>query len=62
MFTEKYKSFYSLLSDVTVIEYVEGTIIKGKGEEIRIYIHKKYWDKLKQHLGKTCKLLIIIEE
>ena len=46
---------------MSAIIYVEGTVIKGGKDEIRIYIKKKYWKKLKPYIGKTVKMFIIIE-
>jgi len=46
---------------VTLVIYVEGTIYLHGGKEIRIYVHKKYWDKLKPLIGKKVRILIIEE-
>ncbi|GEM_PF-2334053 len=41
--------------------YVEGSIYLHGGKEIRMYIHKKYWEKLKPLIGKRVRILIIEE-
>ena len=42
--------------------YVEGTIItQGRGE-IRIYVRKRYWDRLRPLVGREVKILMVVED
>jgi len=41
--------------------YVEGTIIRHRGDELRIYIHKRFNDRIEHLIGKRVRILIIEE-
>ena len=42
--------------------YAEGTVILSGKEEIRIYVKKRYWDRLKSLIGKEVRLIMLVEE
>ena len=42
--------------------YAEGTVILSGKDEIRIYVKKRYWDKLKPLIGREVKLIMLVEE
>lgn len=46
---------------MSTVMYVEGTIISG-GNELRIYVKSKYWSKLKPYVGKSVKMIMVIED
>ena len=41
--------------------YAEGTVILGGKEEVRIYVKKRYWGKLKPLIGREVRLIILVE-
>ncbi|WP_243666514.1 hypothetical protein [Vulcanisaeta sp. JCM 16159] len=47
---------------MSAVIYLEGTVIAGGKEEIRIYVKKRYWDKLRPLIGKEVKLLMVVED
>ena len=43
--------------------YAEGTIItQGSRGEVRIYVKKAYWGRLKPLVGKSVRLIILVDE
>ena len=58
----KFLKFSSVDSiDMSLVYTATGTIIVTGRNEIHIYIHKKYWEKLKPLIGKKVRILIIEE-
>ena len=47
---------------MTSVVYAEGTVILSGKEEIRIYVKKRYWDRLKPLIGREVKLIMLVEE
>ncbi|BDR92624.1 hypothetical protein [Vulcanisaeta souniana] len=47
---------------MSVVLYLEGTVIAGGKGEVRIYVKKRYWDRLKPFIGKEVKLLMVVED
>ena len=43
------------------VVYAEGSVILSGRGEVRIYIKKKYWSKLKALVGREVKMLLITE-
>ena len=41
--------------------YVEGTIVTGGRGEIRIYVKKRYWERLRPLIGREVKILMVVE-
>ncbi len=46
---------------MSLVYSVTGTVMISGRNEVHIYIHKKYWDKLKPLVGKKVRILIIEE-
>ena len=44
------------------VMYVEGTIVTGGRDEIRIYVKKRYWGKLRPLIGREVKILMVVED
>ena len=42
--------------------YIEGTIVTGGRNEVRIYVKKRYWDKLRPLIGREVKILMVVED
>ena len=42
--------------------YAEGTVILSGKEEIRIYVKKRYWGRLKPLIGREVRLIMLVEE
>ena len=53
--------FLQLFVGMSTVMCVDGTIITGGKGEVRIYVKKKYWDRLKPYIGKGARILLVIE-
>ena len=49
-------------SNVTSVVYAEGTVILSGKEEVRIYVKKRFWDKLRPLIGREVRLIMLMEE
>mgnify|MGYP001770703010 FL=1 len=47
---------------MTVVLVIEGTIVTGGRDEIRIYVKKRYKEKLQPYIGREAKILLVIED
>ena len=48
---------------MSTVIYAEGTVIRqGSRSEVRIYVKKAYWDRLKPLVGRSVRLIILVDE
>ena len=47
---------------MTTVIYAEGTVIAGGEREIRIYIKRRFYDKLRPLIGREVRLIMLVEE
>ncbi|GEM_PF-3045825 len=40
--------------------FIEGTVIRGKGQEVRIYVKSPYNKELQNYIGKNVKMIVMV--
>ena len=46
---------------MTTVIYAEGTVIAGGEREIRIYIKRRFYDKLRPLIGREVRILLLVD-
>ena len=44
------------------VVYAEGTVILSGREEVRIYVKRRFWDRLRPLIGREVRFIMLVED